>query len=120
MESYDGIYKGGKEDIMYLKVLYNLDGPEIDKRILQGLFEFQFCLKLPQLMLCTNGDIQPLYGIPRKEKGIRGLKDHFRDSYRTTVIMESQCWYQVRQLPRCALDLKTMKAVIQELSQEEM
>ena len=31
------------EDIVYLKVLCNLDGPAIDKRILQEPFEFQFC-----------------------------------------------------------------------------
>ena len=38
------------EDITYLKVLCNLDGPEIDERILQEPFEFQFCLKLSQSM----------------------------------------------------------------------
>ena len=32
------------EDIMYLKVLCNLDGAEIDNRILQEPFGFQFCL----------------------------------------------------------------------------
>ena len=45
---------------MYLKLLCNIYGHDIYKRILQGPFEFQFYLKLLQLMQFTNGDIQPL------------------------------------------------------------
>ena len=56
------------ECIMYLKVLCNLDGPDIDKRILQEPFEFQFFLKLLQLMRFPNGYIRPLSGTPRKGK----------------------------------------------------
>ena len=52
---------------MYLKVLCNLGGPDIDKRILQEPLEFQFFHNLLQF---SNGDIRPLYvyGIPRKVK----------------------------------------------------
>ena len=55
---------------MYLKVLWNLDIPDIDKRILQEPLEFQFFHNLPQSMQFSNGDIWPLYGygIPRKVK----------------------------------------------------
>ena len=56
------------EDIIYLKVLCNLYGPEIDEKILQDPFEFQFYLKLPQSMIFPNGDIQPLAGSPGKVK----------------------------------------------------
>ena len=56
------------EDIMYLKVIYNLDGPEIDERILQETFEFQFCLKLPQSMQFPNEDIRTLSESPGKRK----------------------------------------------------
>ena len=53
---------------MYLKVLCNLDGPEIDKKILQEPFEFQFFLELPQSVPFSNEDIRPIYGSPRKVK----------------------------------------------------
>ena len=56
------------EYIIYLKVLCNLDGPDIDKMILQEPFKFQFCLKLPQCMRFPNGDIRPLSGSPGKRK----------------------------------------------------
>ena len=42
------------EDIMYLKVLCNLNETEIDKRTPLDPFEFQFCLKLPKLMRFLN------------------------------------------------------------------
>ena len=52
------------EDIMYIKVPCTLDGIDIDERILQEPFRFQFCLKLPQLMQFPNGDIRPLAESP--------------------------------------------------------
>ena len=56
------------EDIMYLKVLCNLDGPDFYERILQETFEFQFCLRLPKFMRFPNGGIIPLAGSPGKEE----------------------------------------------------
>ena len=53
---------------MYLKVICFLDVPDIDKSILQEPFGFQFFPNLPQSMQFSNGDIRPLYGIPRKVK----------------------------------------------------
>ena len=53
---------------MYLKVLWNLDKHDIDKRILQEPLEFQFFHNLLQSMQFSNGDIRPLYGIPSKVK----------------------------------------------------
>ena len=79
-ESYDVISKGGREapgKIMYLKVLCNLNGHEIDEMVLQEPFKFQFCLKPPQSMRFPNGDIQPLSGSPRKGKSKKRAKGSF-------------------------------------------
>ena len=57
MTAFSKVAAKRPEDIMYLKVLCSLYGPEIDKRILQDTFEFQFCLKLPQAMQFPNRDI---------------------------------------------------------------
>ena len=81
------------EDIMYLKVLCNLDGPDIDERILQEPFKFQFCLKLPQLMQFLNGDIKPLSGRHRKGKrkkraagSLMGLLQDDGDNDKSTTV----------------------------------
>ena len=56
------------EDIIYIKVICNLYGPDIDQKILQEPFEFQFCLKLSQSMQCRNRENRNLSGSHRKGK----------------------------------------------------
>ena len=62
-----------REDIMYLKALCNIYGPDIDNRILKETLEFQFCLMLLQSMKFTNEDIRPISG--STGKGKRKKKD---------------------------------------------